>query len=137
MTVHFAAHLSQSQPVKARRARGQVANLFGRSAEDSVARRYEADGGVVLHRRWRGRGGEIDMIVQDGDELVFVEVKAARSFGQAMASLRPRQVQRICMAGQEFAGTQPRGLLSPMRFDLAAVDGQGQVQILPNAFGEF
>ena len=49
----------------------------GLSAEDRIADDYERRGYSVAQRRWRGKGGEIDLIAQDGDGLVFIEVKKA------------------------------------------------------------
>lgn len=137
MTRHFDPGTVAATPVAARQRRGKCAWLAGAAAEDSVARRYEQAGARLLAKRWRGKGGEIDLILRDETGLVFVEVKAARSFDRAIAALSPRQIGRICTAAQEFAGSQPDGLLSDMRFDLAMVDGQGRVEVLENAFGEF
>jgi putative endonuclease len=39
------------------------------------------------------------------------------------------------MAASEFVGLEPRGALTPMRFDVATVDQSGQVQVIANAFG--
>ncbi|KAJ55066.1 hypothetical protein ACMU_15025 [Actibacterium mucosum KCTC 23349] len=113
---------------------GKTSYLNGHAAEDIVARHYAARGYALLARRWRGQAGEIDLIVADGDGLIFVEVKAARDHATAAAKLRPAQMQRLLQAGAEFAGTQPRGQLTPMRFDAALVDRSGTVEILENAF---
>lgn len=136
MTVQFNPERISATPVAARRCRGRMAQLSGAAAEDSVERQYVAAGAAVLARRWRGASGEIDLILRDDSGLVFVEVKAAPSFDQAIAALGHAQMSRICNAAKEFAGTQPEGQLSCMRFDMAAVDGQGRVRVLENAFGE-
>lgn len=141
MTLLFDPAAVPATPVPAglpdRRARGRMAHLSGAAAEGIVERHYTDSGATVLARRWRGQQGEIDLVLRDDSGLVFVEVKAAAGFDRAIASLRPVQMARICGAAEEFAGTQPDGLLSCMRFDLAAVDGHGQVKVLENAFGEF
>ena len=112
-----------------RRARGQRAYWAGVAAEAAVERTYLARGAQLLQRRWRGKAGEID--------LIFTEVKAARTHASAAHALRPAQARRLCLAGQEFAAGRPTGQLTPMRFDLAMVDGQGQVVLVQNAIGEF
>ena len=119
-----------------RAADGRVAHLAGTAAEASVARHYERRGRSVVHRRWRGAAGEIDLIACDGDGFVFVEVKRARSLEAAALRLGRRQMDRIIAAACEFLGTQPGGMLASMRFDLALVDGRGEVRIIENAFGE-
>ena len=115
--------------------RGQRNHQAGLAAEDIVARSYAARGCAEAARRWRGRGGEIDLIMRDGDSVVFVEVKKSRSHAQAVQRVTRRQMDRICMAASEFVGSEPRGSLTPMRFDVATVDGVGKVQVVENAFG--
>jgi putative endonuclease len=119
-----------------RAGRGLRAHLSGQVAEESVARHYARDGRRVARRRWRGAAGEIDLIVQDGDGYVFVEVKTARTFDAAAVKLGRRQVERIMAAACEYMGTFAGGQLATMRFDLALVDGRGEVSIIENAFGQ-
>ena len=73
--------------------------------------------------------------MRDGTGLVFVEVKKARCLARAAESLSTRQMQRIALAAEEFLGGEPAGSLTEVRFDVALVDGQGQTQIIENAFG--
>ena len=120
----------------ARAARGRVAQLAGALAEDMVLARYLADGYRLMARRWRGQAGEIDLIMQHGDCLVFVEVKQSVSHAAAAERLGRSQMRRICLTGCEFCAGQPQGQLSEMRFDVALVDGIGRVEIMENAFGE-
>jgi putative endonuclease len=51
--------------------------------------------------------------------------------------LEPRQMKRIYCAASEFLGTLPIGQDTDCRFDVALVDGSGDVRILENAFGQF
>jgi putative endonuclease len=107
----------------------------GLAAEDIVQRAYEATGHVLRARRWRGKAGEIDLILDDATEaggLVFVEVKAAATHDAALQSLSPRQLARISLAAEEYLGTLDVAVAVPMRIDLAAVDGAGRVEIVPN-----
>lgn len=114
--------------------RGKRADLSGRAAEASVERHYARSGCPVADRRWRGESGEIDLVTQEGDGLVFVEVKKARSFAEAAERLSCRQIERIVGAASEYLAKMPLGQLTPVRFDLAVVDGAGRVQVLENAF---
>ncbi|MEZ5716246.1 MAG: YraN family protein [Paracoccaceae bacterium] len=122
-------------PVAMRRRRGQRAHLSGLAAEDSVARDYARRGLSEERRRFRGQQGEIDLVMRDGDALIFVEVKKARDFDAAAESLSTYQMARICGAAEEYLATAPAGLLSETRFDVALVDGRGAVRIIENAFG--
>ena len=112
---------------------GATSYHAGLAAEEGVARHYADSGRPVLARRWRGRGGEIDVIVQDGEETVFVEVKRSDSHAGAAARLGPRQVRRLFACASEYMGTLPDGQLSPVRFDVALVDGAGRIEIVENA----
>ena len=120
-----------------RQHRGRAAMLAGKAAEETVERAYRRGGATLRARRWRGESGEIDLVMQGGDGLYFVEVKAAANFERAAASLMPSQMRRIVLAAQEYVGGEPDGALTPMRFDLAMVNGRGEMQVLENAFGEF
>lgn len=131
------ARLAEALAVPARRQRGRRAHISGALAEEQVMRHYEAHGLQLAHRRWRGTRGEIDLVLRDGDAVVFVEVKSAPTHARAIESLRPAQVGRIMTTVQEFLGGEPRGELTEMRLDLALVDGQGVVEIVENAHVEF
>ncbi|MBE3638039.1 YraN family protein [Mangrovicoccus algicola] len=104
----------------------------GLAAEDCVARHYESCGHRLRARRWRGQGGEIDLILEGPGGLVFVEVKKSRSFDHALERFTPRQMARICDAATEFVAGEPRQMDTPMRFDLALVDQHGQTRVLEN-----
>ena len=107
----------------------------GASAEGQVARDYERRGLPIARRRWRGEGGEIDLIAQDGDGLIFIEVKKSRSFDRAAQRVSRAQMARLQVAAEEFLGTQPLGSLTEVRFDVALVNGYGDLQVIENAFG--
>lgn len=120
---------------RTRAERGATGHRAGLSAEAQVAQDYQRRGYRVAGQRWRGRCGEIDLILQDGDGLIFVEVKKSRSFDRAMQRLSSRQIARLLRAGEEFAGTQPRGSLTEMRFDVALMNEQGMIRVVENALG--
>jgi len=137
MTMHMDFSSPQAQVVAARSEAGLRAYSSGKSAEQGVVKAYEDRKADLLEQRWRGEGGEIDLILREGDTIVFVEVKQARSFDQAISRLRPAQMMRIHAAASEYLAFVPDGQLSNVRFDLAVVDGMGQIRIIENAFGHF
>ncbi|VAW05312.1 hypothetical protein MNBD_ALPHA07-27 [hydrothermal vent metagenome] len=140
MTKHMDFSQLQAQAVISRGDAGLRAYLSGASAEAGVVKAYAERNADLLEQRWRGEGGEggeIDLILREGDTIVFVEVKKARSFDQAIARLRPTQMMRIHAAASAYLAFTPEGQLSNVRFDLAAVDGTGQIRIIENAFGHF
>ncbi|NNE53328.1 MAG: hypothetical protein HKN30_13130 [Sulfitobacter sp.] len=118
-----------------RQYRGQMAHHAGLAAESRIAQDYEQRGFAVARRRWRGKGGEIDLILRDGNGLIFVEVKQSSNFDRAAESLSARQMQRICACAAEYLESEPLGSLTEVRFDVALIDGHGDTRIIENAFG--
>lgn len=114
---------------------GTTSYHAGVAAEDCVARHYAGLGRPVLARRWRGKGGEIDVIARDGEDTVFVEVKRSDTHAAAALRVRDRQVRRLLDCAGEYMGTLPGGMLSPVRFDVALVDATGRVEVIENALG--
>ena len=106
----------------------------GLSAENQVAQLYERSGRTVCARRWRGTGGEIDLIARDGANVIFIEVKQSRTHALAAEHLTPRQMARIYASASEFLAGEPGGQNTEARFDVALVDGSGRIDILENAF---
>ncbi len=117
-----------------RALRGRRAYHEGVAAENVVADRYLRDGHELVARRWRGLGGEIDLILRRGAEYVFVEVKKGRDLSHLAERVTVRQVERILCAAEEFLDGQPGGLLAPLRFEVALTDGRGRIEVIENAF---
>ncbi len=115
---------------------GQRAYLAGKAAEDAAARAYEDRGYQVVARRWRGPGGEIDLILRKAALVVFAEVKHSTTFAAAAARITPAQMQRIQISAAHFLEGEPQGQLTEARLDAVLVDGEGAVEILENAFGQ-
>lgn len=125
--------MARSANTQARARRGAVAYRTGLAAEETTARDYEARGGQIAARRWRGRSGEIDLIARQGNSIVFIEVKQARDFETAAQRLGARQTRRLFSAASEYLAGEPDGLDTQSRFDVALVDRAGQLMILENA----
>jgi putative endonuclease len=112
---------------------GLVSHLAGKSAEDMVLRAYAEHGHRLLCRRWRGPAGEIDLVLEKGGEIVFVELKKSKSFADAAAHLSRAQIARLLCSAEAALGFFPKGSLTPMRFDVAMVDATGRIDVIPNA----
>ncbi len=50
----------------------------GRQAEDRALQFLQTRGLRLIARNWRWQGGELDLVMLDGDTVVFVEVRARR-----------------------------------------------------------
>ena len=117
-----------------RQTRGRTSYHAGLAAEDQICADYVRRGFPVERRRWRGAGGEIDVILRDGAGLIFVEVKQSRSFDIAAQRVSARQADRIRASAEEYLATMPHGNLTDIRIDVALVNGQGEIRIIENAF---
>ncbi len=117
---------------KTRHLKGKQAHARGLLAEDAVAMRYTEKNAVCRGRRVRTAAGEIDLIFDQGDETVFVEVKARRSFDDAAYAVSPKQAQRIGQAALLWLSDQQSPDRS-MRFDVALIDRAGHLKIIENA----
>lgn len=88
-----------------------------------------------MSRRERNAGGEIDLVIGFRDLVVFVEVKARRSMRAALGAVSPKQQERLFQAASVFLAERASALgACDARFDLAAVSGDGAVDIVENAF---
>ncbi len=84
----------------------------------------------------RAKVGELDLIVQDGAELVFVEVRARSSFafGGAAASVGPAKQARLRKAAQLFLLRRfGQGRWPACRFDVIALESN-ELSWIKNAF---
>lgn len=113
---------------------GAVSYHAGVSAEAAVARHYTRSGRAIAATRWRGAGGEIDLIAREGADVIFIEVKQSRTFAEAAEHLTRRQMDRIYASAAEYLGGEPGGLNTGARFDVALVDERGAIEIIENAF---
>jgi putative endonuclease len=98
-----------------------VQQRVGAAAEELAARHLQAHGLRIIERNFRVRGGEIDLIAQDGKNLVFVEVRlrSRADFGGAAASITARKQQRIILAARHYLQTHGE---QACRFDCVLLD---------------
>lgn len=104
--------------------------VLGQAAEAKAAEFLQAQGLVVLERNFSCKTGEIDLILQDGKELVFAEVRFRKNsnFGGAAASVTPAKQQRLQLTASFYLGSwrQPPAC----RFDVLAMTYNNQQQIV-------
>ena len=99
----------------------------GYAAEQRALDYLTSRGLRLLERNYRVRVGELDLVMADGAELVFVEVRrrADCAYGGAAASVTPAKQARVRRAAQAFLAQRigSRGW-PPMRFDVVAIEGE-------------
>jgi putative endonuclease len=106
----------------------------GRDAEARAEAALAADGFAVLARRVRTGAGEIDLVVERDGVLVFAEVKARATLGDAAFALGPRQQARLLAAGEAWMAANPGHGAAGVRFDVLLVDAAGRVRRIADAF---
>ena len=104
----------------------QAAHLQdGAAAEALAARHLERHGLTVIARNVRCRGGEVDLVADDGRSIVFIEVRLRKNsrFGGAAASITVSKQQRVILAAQHWlAGAGQRHANRACRFDAILLD---------------
>jgi len=111
---------------------------LGKTGEDLACRELERRGYVIVARRYRRRGGELDIVARDGPTLVFVEVKAraGRVFGAAAEAITGFKRRRIAQLARDYM-MRHRLSACPCRFDVVSIHfdaGGPVVEVIQNAF---
>ena len=113
---------------------------FGNHAEDVAVLFLERQGYKILHRNFRLRFGEIDIIAYDKDTLCFVEVKARTTdeLGGPLESITYFKQRKLSKLALAYLRREYKSLEVQARFDVVAIalDEQGRetVEIIKNAF---
>jgi putative endonuclease len=110
----------------------------GDRAEERACCYLRRQGLELLDRNYRCRRGEIDLVMRDGDSLVFVEVRYRRqtAFGRAAETVSTAKQARITRCAHCYI-TQHRAWNEPARFDVVCIEGDpawGAIQWLRDAF---
>ncbi|MDP0435916.1 YraN family protein [Enterobacter hormaechei] len=118
---------------------GQLSRKQTGDAWDLKARRWlEGKGLRFVAANVRGRGGEIDLIMKDGQTIVFVEVRYRQSsrFGGAASSVTLAKQQKLLQTAHLWLARH-NGSFDTVdcRFDVVAFTGNA-IDWLKNAFGE-
>jgi putative endonuclease len=112
---------------------------LGRTGEDLAIAELERRGYAILERRYRTRGGEIDIVADDGGTLVFVEVKARvdAEFGTAAEAVGGWKQRRLVRMARDYLARRAVANDRPCRFDVVAVmlDGpEPVIEVFRHAF---
>jgi len=107
----------------------------GAAAEALAANFLAARGLTIVRRNYRCRGGEIDLIAQDGATLVFVEVRLRRNrdFGTPGESITAAKRRRLRFAALHYLARLRRE--PQCRFDAVLLDAGEHVEWLRNVDG--
>lgn len=101
---------------------------LGKLGEDLAASYLAGLGYQTVVRNWRTRAGELDIVAQDGEWLVFVEVRARRAgaggaapaLGHPEESVTPRKQRQLVALADAYLFALP--WQGPWRIDVIALE---------------
>ena len=108
------------------------------SEAESIALEFLKKKGLrLVQRNYRCRNGEIDLIMEERDTLVFVEVRFRQSsaYGSALESVDAKKKSRIIHCASHYLSVHK--ISRPTRFDVVALSPDAQrlhIDWVPDAF---
>ncbi len=112
------------------------AHQEGQAAELDACAYLQNHGLTLIESNFRCPCGEIDLIMRDGDEVVFVEVRLRRQeyLGSAIESVTPSKQRKLIRTATLYL--QKKQWLDRVncRFDVIGIDEQNQFDWIKNAF---
>ena len=111
---------------------------LGKLGEDLACVELARRGYAIVARRYRRRGGEIDIIARDGPTVVFVEVKTrtGSDFGDGAEAITAFKRRRMAAIALDYLAREKLTNV-PCRFDVVSIDCAGatpRIELYQNAF---
>jgi putative endonuclease len=103
----------------------------GEEAERLAQRFLEKKGLTLINRNYHCRRGEIDLIMRDGNFLVFIEVRYRKNdiYGSAAESVTKQKQRRLLASAGYYLQNEKLYENISCRFDVITVSGQYNPQI--------
>ena len=108
----------------------------GLKGEGEAASYLQGLGYKILQRRYRAVGGEVDLVAEEGDELVFVEVKTSKGTSHPERRVDRAKRRRLTRVARHYL-QHYKAADTACRFDVVAVSLRGEeaaIEHLQNAF---
>lgn len=104
---------------------GNTRQNAGREAETRALQHLQQQGLQLIAQNWLCKRGELDLVMLDGDTVVFVEVRYRRhsAWGGALESVDFRKQQKLVLAAQLFLQSETQWADAACRFDVVAIEG--------------
>ena len=108
--------------------------LSGENAEEQAHNFLMQQGLKPVCRNFRCKQGELDLIMTDQQTLVIIEVRFRKTdtYGSAVESITQKKQSRIMAATHVYLSSRKTDC--PIRFDVAAISGNGHINWIKNAF---
>lgn len=109
----------------------------GKLAENQACEFLQKQGLKLIEKNYNCRTGEIDLIMQDKQALVFVEVRyrAKNEYGSALDSVDQHKIKKLISAANHYISTHQ--IDQPMRFDVIGFNASNKPNWVKNAFTAF
>ncbi|MEX1196654.1 MAG: YraN family protein [Pseudohongiellaceae bacterium] len=120
------------------RSRGGENRLKGLALEQQGGRYLSAHGLRMLGSNYHCRAGEIDLIMQDGDTLVFIEVRFRRSGlrGSPVETVTPAKQRKLIRCARHYLMSHRLQDAVPCRFDVLGIGPGNRMTWIRNAFSQ-
>lgn len=115
--------------------KAKAAHLIrGESAEEQAHKFLINKGLTPVCRNYRCKQGELDLIMTDHQTLVIIEVRFRKTsqYGSAAETVTRAKQSRIIAATHIYLSSHKAD--RPVRFDVIAISGNGNVEWIQNAF---
>ncbi len=121
----------------------KIRNQTGKRAEDMALAFLKSQGLSLRSRNYAFKGGELDLIMEDRDTLIFIEVRFRKNnhYGSPEETVDFRKQQRLNRAAAHFLQNHNLTDKQPCRFDIITIqpdanrDTEHSVNWIRNAFG--
>ena len=112
---------------------------IGKAAESLACEFLQQHGLKLVTRNYQSRYGELDLIMQDHNHVVFVEVRFRRNnhYGSGAESVTASKQDKIIKTALYYLQQHPKQAKHPLRFDvisLSIADGHTDIKWIKDAF---
>lgn len=104
--------------------------LTGEKAEQDACQHLQQHGLKLVTKNYRCKFGEIDIIMQDRQSLVFVEVRYRKSsqFGSGAESITMAKQKKLLRTASYYLQQHPQTAQLACRFDVISISGKQDKQ---------
>ena len=111
----------------------------GKQAEDIALNHLQQKSFRLLQRNFNCKGGELDLVMMDRDELVFVEVRFRQNdhYGDGIESINSQKQRKLRVAAETWLQRNHHVVFRACRFDVVSVKGNPpdfQIEWIDDAF---
>lgn len=103
-----------------------VHNKTGNDGEQLAVDHLKQEGFIILHRNWRHKNWEVDVIASKNNRLHIIEVKTRSSaiFGHPEEALDDKKMQYLINAAEEYMYQNPQW--KQLQFDVLSITIRGK-----------